>query len=170
MTLADIGERAGYSRGLATHHFGSKGAIVQRIMDTVTTDFHDELAQHRTTESAREGLRTIVLDYVGGLAEISPLIRARIALWADAAASGTPDDRRSAASADHRFRAEILYCLDQGLESGEIAGVDREGFTTVLVGMLRGIALQYFLDADLDLAGCQAEALAFVDLRLAARP
>ena len=30
MTLAKVGERAGYSRGLATHHFGSKAALMQR--------------------------------------------------------------------------------------------------------------------------------------------
>jgi AcrR family transcriptional regulator len=36
VTLADVGKRAGYSRGLATHHFGSKGAMMQRLVDTVT--------------------------------------------------------------------------------------------------------------------------------------
>jgi AcrR family transcriptional regulator len=28
VTLANVGERAGYSRGLATHHFGPKGALM----------------------------------------------------------------------------------------------------------------------------------------------
>ena len=33
VTLANIGERAGYSRGLATHYFGSKGAMMRRLQD-----------------------------------------------------------------------------------------------------------------------------------------
>lgn len=31
LTLARVGERAGYSRGLATHYFGSKQALLQRL-------------------------------------------------------------------------------------------------------------------------------------------
>ncbi|MFD8128576.1 helix-turn-helix domain-containing protein [Streptomyces mirabilis] len=39
VTLAAIGERAGYSRGLVTHHFGSKSALMQRLVDVVTAEF-----------------------------------------------------------------------------------------------------------------------------------
>src|SRR5947209_1778026 len=31
LTLARVGERAGYSRGLVTHYFGSKQALLQRL-------------------------------------------------------------------------------------------------------------------------------------------
>ena len=34
VTLASVGERAGYSRGLATHRFGSKGALMQRLSNS----------------------------------------------------------------------------------------------------------------------------------------
>src|SRR2546421_53515 len=30
LTLARVGERAGYSRGIVTHHFGSKQALLER--------------------------------------------------------------------------------------------------------------------------------------------
>src|SRR6059058_1164723 len=43
MTLAEVGELAGYSRGLATHHFGSKAglltAILDRVLDKNATEF-----------------------------------------------------------------------------------------------------------------------------------
>jgi AcrR family transcriptional regulator len=35
MTLAEVGELAGYSRGLATHHFGSKAGLLTAILDRV---------------------------------------------------------------------------------------------------------------------------------------
>jgi len=41
VTLASVGERAGYSRGLATHHFGSKGALMQRLVEAVTHQFRE---------------------------------------------------------------------------------------------------------------------------------
>lgn len=166
-TLADIGERAGYSRSLVTAHFGSKGALVQRIMDTVTTEFHEALVRDVPTGSARDAIREIVDSYVGGLPGMSALVRARIALWADAAASGTAEDRAGAAAADGRFREEIGRRLREGVASGELPGdVDVEGFTTVLVGMLRGVALQHLIDRDLDLGPCKAEVVAFVEGRL----
>lgn len=170
-TLSGIGERAGYSRGLATHHFGSKSALVQRIMDTVTTEFHEKLEQHRTSDTAVGSIREIVIDYVDGLAEMSPLVRARIALWADSAASGTPEQRSNTTAADQRFRDGIIHCLQEGMSTGELPGnIDVEGFTTVLVGMLRGIALQYLLNGELDLDASRTEALAFVDARLKPDP
>ena len=35
MTLAEVGELAGYSRGLATHHFGSKAGLLTAILDRI---------------------------------------------------------------------------------------------------------------------------------------
>jgi AcrR family transcriptional regulator len=45
VTLANVGERAGYSRGLATHHFGSKAALMQRLVETVTSQFRDAMSK-----------------------------------------------------------------------------------------------------------------------------
>src|SRR4030088_2002423 len=36
-TLAAIGERAGYSRGLVTHRFGSKAGLLAHVHDTVAS-------------------------------------------------------------------------------------------------------------------------------------
>lgn len=85
MRLSDIGERAGYSRGLATHYFGTKGDLVRQIMDTVTDDFHRELAGHDQTQGAVASVSDIVETYLSRLRRDEPMIRARIALWAEAA-------------------------------------------------------------------------------------
>src|SRR5690349_12395535 len=39
LTLARVGERAGYSRGLVTHYFGSKQALVERLAQTAQAGF-----------------------------------------------------------------------------------------------------------------------------------
>jgi AcrR family transcriptional regulator len=38
-TLASIGERAGYSRGLVTHRFGSKAGLLAHVHDTVAAEW-----------------------------------------------------------------------------------------------------------------------------------
>src|ERR1700730_15554913 len=47
MTLAAIGERAGYSRGLATMRFGSKKGLLQRLVESSMTDWLDRRATAR---------------------------------------------------------------------------------------------------------------------------
>ena len=38
-TLASIGERAGYSRGLVTHRFGSKAGLLAHVHDSVAAEW-----------------------------------------------------------------------------------------------------------------------------------
>jgi AcrR family transcriptional regulator len=167
MRLSDIGARAGYSRGLATHYFGTKGELVRRIMDTVTDDFHKELAAHNPGQGALASINDIVSTYFTKLRENKPLVRARVALWAEAAAGGDEEERRHALGADERFRREIIGRLESGRRANEIPpDLDLEAFTTLLIGMLRGTAVQFLLDGKVDVARCEAEALAFVEGRL----
>ncbi|KWX57581.1 TetR/AcrR family transcriptional regulator [Mycobacterium sp. NAZ190054] len=172
MTFNDIGTRAGYSRGLASHHFGSKNALIRRIMDKVTEDFHRDLAAHDPDPAdVRDGIREIVLAYYRGLGKSDPMIRARVALWAAAAVEGSEIDRSHVAAAEERFKDEIRTRISKGIRSEQIPGdLDTEGFTTVLIAMLRGVAVQLLLDNSVDLDRAAAETLAFVDGRLARRP
>jgi AcrR family transcriptional regulator len=57
VTLANIGERAGYSRGLATHHFGSKGAMMHRLVANVTDEFNLAIFGERPKGSAADDLQ-----------------------------------------------------------------------------------------------------------------
>src|SRR4051794_3354890 len=63
VTLANIGERSGYSRGLATHHFGSKGAMMRRLVDSVTVRFRDEVVASSASDSALDELLGLVRAY-----------------------------------------------------------------------------------------------------------
>ena len=171
MTFNDIGTRAGYSRGLASHHFGSKNALIRRIMDTVTEDFHRDLAAHDPDADVRDGIREIVLAYYRGLGKSDPMIRARVALWAAAAVEGSEIDRSHVAAAEERFKDEIRTRITKGIHSEQLPpDLDTEGFTTVLIAMLRGVAVQLLLDNSIDLDRAAAETLAFVDGRLSRQP
>ena len=60
-------------------------------------------------------------------------------------------------SSDREFRDELAKRVEAGVKAGELnPSVDPEGLATVIVGMLRGVALQALLD-DVDLPACRTE-------------
>jgi AcrR family transcriptional regulator len=64
-TLVAIGEKAGYSRGLVTHHFGSKAGLFRAVLKRITANWTADL-------QAALGKRT-------GIAAISAAIDAHLA-------------------------------------------------------------------------------------------
>ncbi len=42
-TLVAIGEKAGYSRGLVTHHFGSKAGLFRAVLKRITANWTADL-------------------------------------------------------------------------------------------------------------------------------
>lgn len=167
VTLANVGERAGYSRGLATHHFGSKVALMQRLVDSVTAQFRESISVVGEPHPVRDDALRLVDVYLSVLADPQPADRARLALWADTVASAASDLRPAMIAADREFRAAITDSLQRAIDDGELtSSVHPEGLATVIVGMLRGVALQALLDSDVDLAACHQEIRALLTARL----
>jgi AcrR family transcriptional regulator len=158
ITLANVGERAGYSRGLATHHFGSKGAMMQRLVDSVTYGFREQVFVESASDTVLDQALGLVRAYFHEFAQARPANRARLVLWADAVATGTPDIRSAMLASDRAFREELAKRIQRGQATGEFAGsVDPRAAATVIIGMLRGVALQSMLDDELDLDACRIE-------------
>ncbi|MFJ4655876.1 TetR/AcrR family transcriptional regulator [Nocardia sp. NPDC088792] len=157
VTLAVIGERAGYSRGLVTHHFGSKGAMMERLVGTVSEQFRTEILGKTASGSAVEALRGFLDLYFTVIADLPPINRARLVLWADAVA--TPSERRAIVlAADREFRAEFTQRIVDGQATGEFAAeVDARALAVTAIGALRGITLQSMLDPELDLEAGRRE-------------
>ena len=84
--------------------------------------------------------------------------RARLVLWADAVAGPSEDVRPQMISADREFREEIEKRIQLAVSAGEVnASIDPIGLATVIVAMLRGVALQRVLDDQVDLAAARRE-------------
>ncbi|MBW0019907.1 MAG: TetR/AcrR family transcriptional regulator [Mycobacterium sp.] len=159
ITLANIGERAGYSRGLATHHFGSKGAMMQRLVDAVTAQFRAAVFANSQSDSVLDEALGLIDTYFAALAHPAPINRARLMLWADAVVAGSPEVAPTMLAADREFRDELTKLIQRGIASRQFAdSVNPDGLATAVVGMLRGIALQHLLDPQVDLGAARAEA------------
>ena len=157
VTLANVGERAGYSRGLATHHFGSKGALMQRLVDTVTSQFRDAMSEESQSDSPIDQLRQLDrLLLPGGL-------RPSAGEPGPAGAVGGCGGRRrprtsgpQMISADREFREEIEKRIQLAVSAGDVHGLGRpHGLATVIIAMLRGVALQRVLDDQVDLVAAR---------------
>ena len=158
MTLAMVGERAGYSRGLASHYFGSKSALMQRVVDEVTESFIEALEPAVRSDDPLEAVRVLIDTYFDIISDLSPLQRARLVLNAEAVATDSPDVRPAMVASGRFFRREIEKAIERATAAGSIeASVDPAALATVIVGMLRGVAFQAMIDDEVDLEACRKE-------------
>ena len=142
LTLARVGERAGYSRGIVTHHFGSKQALLECLARATQTGFVPGLAG---LPPGLDRLLRLAGGYVSALADLGVLNRAFLLLWAEAATASelAPIFRER----DDAFRADLRDDVRAGIADGTIRPDAAPGEVAVeIVGQLRGIGLQRLLD------------------------
>ncbi|MCT2138638.1 hypothetical protein BHE97_07810 [Aeromicrobium sp. PE09-221] len=157
MTLAAVGERAGYSRGLASHHFGTKAMLMRRLSESVTEWFQERLDTTLGDADPLVRLDRLVGAYFEMLGDFTPIYRARLMLWADAVARPSSELRPIVVEADQAFREKIVQGVHDARARGLIdTEVDADGVATMLIGMLRGIAMQSLV-APIDLEATLVE-------------
>lgn len=145
-SLARIGERAGASRGLATHHFGSKDALVARLaaraQDHVlaaTLAALDLTGQMPEDMLGLDGLRMTVDTYLKRFEEPDANDRALIVMWGATFPENASVEGMLAS--DHRSFAGWADLIAYGQRDGSIRpDVDAPSSAVLLHGMLRGIA------------------------------
>lgn len=171
-TLARVGERAGYSRGLVAHYFGSKAALMERVADTVSREFTAALLAARPAEgSLLDDAKALVEVYFEVVRDPPTMNRARLVLIADAVAHADSDSREVVMAADREFRSLLTARI--AAAGHELADdVDPDALAVTIVGLLRGVTFESMLDPSIDLAAVQSEVLALIATRLAepARP
>jgi AcrR family transcriptional regulator len=151
-SLADIGEEAGYSRGMVNHYFGTKAAFAERLAEERQRTFVDTFA---SLDEARgpDALVAIADAYLRAVATASGDIRAFFVMWGAA----LPDDaalRPVFVADDRRFRTGVEQLVIAGRTRGTVSKeVNATGFAVAFVGLLRGAAAQFLVDRDdVDLA------------------
>ncbi|MBI0293391.1 TetR family transcriptional regulator [Streptomyces sp. PRKS01-29] len=142
LTLARVGERAGYSRGIVTHHFGSKQALIERLARATQTGFVPGLAD---LPPGLDRLLRLIDGYVGASGAAGTMNRAFLLLWAEAATASelAPIFRER----DEAFRSDLRADVTAGIADGDVRpDVDPTDVAIAVVGQLRGIGLQCLLD------------------------
>jgi len=170
-TLAEIGERAGYSRGLVNQRFGSKGDLVSRLTQRIQRRFRDGiLVPALADRTGLDALLAVVDAYLGGMDLSVGTGRAFYVLMAESLGP-VPEIRDTFALADGEFRAFLERHITDGIKAGDIRpDVDPAARSAMIVGALRGISLQWLVDPNgLDLRAATRELRQTLELSLRAR-
>ncbi len=168
MTLADLGERSGYSRSLATHYFGSKPKLLAAIVDHVLGESPPTVVDHdlRGLERIEAGIAALF----DGLTINPSWARAYIVI-AHEAATSTPELRPAIHQQNTVFRGRIDSAIREGIDRGTIhPDLDPASASIAVMAMLRGITWEWFTDATLDLTICKQAILTQARVLLTAAP
>jgi AcrR family transcriptional regulator len=145
-SLASISERAGTSRGLPTHHFGTKDALVSQVansaQDRVVAETVATLEQaHRDIDdlSALELVRATVDTYLEMFEKPTANERALIVMWG--ATFPSESSLEGMVEADRRAFDGWAELIAQGQVDGSIrSDVEPPVAAIVLQGLIRGVA------------------------------
>ena len=156
MTLTKIGKESGFSGGLVSYRFGSKRNLLIATADRIL-----ELWQKRVIEPANldsdtlEGLEMVVRLYFKAVRSRSDLMMAQFRLM-NVSYSSYPELQPAFQDYDKKLRANIVEHIDRARARGDVkTEADAHTFAVTLMGMLRGVAMQSFVDPkaiDLDKA------------------
>lgn len=142
VSLAAVGEAAGYSRGIVNHHFGSKARLLEELIKYTQ--------QFDVPTDAPTGLGRLIQfieAYLGGMHRRSPRSEAFLKLWSESSGAD-PSLAPLFAERDASFRDFIAQHVRDGLADGSIApGVDANSTAVWIIGLLRGTAMMAFSTA-----------------------
>ena len=144
-TLAEVGEAAGYSRGLAGHYFGSKTGLLRAITQQINNSFFAELKKAPPVAPGVEGVVSFVSVYLSRTDPEWTNTRALLLLMTEALLDDSENSDQMV-----NYNASVLEYLKEnirlGIANGEIdksisPGVGAE----FILGSLRGMMLQRLL-------------------------
>jgi AcrR family transcriptional regulator len=150
-TLNAIGETAGYSRGLATHHFGSKSGLFRKVLRHITAVWTEELESNLESKDGLDALLAALDAHRDHLLHFPHHARAMYILWSasfDPASEFKPNIVEF-----HRLqRATAAAWVLNGQEAGEVRpDVDPESLAEQFYASLLGINFQWLVNPDIDL-------------------
>jgi len=158
-TLAQIGAKAGYSRGLVNERFGSKDELVRVLADEFQTYFaHDQLEPALADKHGLEALLVTIDTYLDAVVRSGHLGRAYYELLGESIGL-VPGIHETFVEADRALRAGVERTVRSAVRAGEMPReTDARAFAVFIVGLLRGVVLQWLLaPSGFDLRAVRAE-------------
>lgn len=147
-TLKAVGERAGYSRGLASSRFGSKDALFGQLVLHFNTSWTQELANKVGTRGGAQACQAALLAVEGFLSSHSGYMQAMYILWFESISSH--NDVRDHLAAYHEiYRRDLAHWVEEGIACGEIdATVDADCYAFGFCSFIFGTIYQWLVAPD----------------------
>ena len=147
-TLKDIGEGAGYSRGLASYRFGSKDGLWMELFARFDDIWKAHLSEYLTGKRGLAALQAAIQAQRDIFTRESGYLRAMYILWYESL--GRESDIRASLASHHViYRRDVQQWIEQGQEAGEIrADVDPANFATGYCSTMFGTIYQWVVAPD----------------------
>lgn len=164
MTLADVGELAGYSRGLAAHHFGSKAGLLRALATHINRHFMAEIHASPARKPGFDSVLGFVSVYLSRTDSNWTNTRALILLMAEAMIESS-ETHTGLAEYNQTVIHYLATHLRTGIANGEVrADLQPDASAVLIIGVLRGVMLQHLLNgADVNLPVVRDQLLDFLD-------
>ena len=144
-SLVEIGRRAGYSHALINHLFGSKAMMIDRLNDVVYDLYRSEAELALEGRNGIDLVLTFADTYLRLVKGDYPIGRVQVVLWVEAV-SDASEIRPSRVLWDQRFREGVAALVTRAC-TGSKHEIDADALAFVIVGLLRGVALQLLIDS-----------------------
>ena len=137
VTLAEVGEAAGYSRGIVYHQFGSRERLLEAVLDEAQ---RFDVPAYQS--NGLDHLVRIVEAYLRNVVQRTPSARAFLQLWGEAIAAD-PVRAPLFARRDADFRLLLANVVRQGVADGSVRpDVNPAAAAVLVVALVRGTGLQ----------------------------
>ena len=147
-TLKEIGERAGYSRGLANYRFGSKDGLMIELFEQFDHVWKAHLDEYMGGATGIDALRQAASALRDFLKKESGYMRAMYLLWYECLGHDT-EMRRNLVEHHDVYRQGAQRWIEQGIEAGQIrAGIDPSLFAAHYCAFVFGTVYQWLVDAN----------------------
>ena len=147
-TQKEVGERAGYSRGLASSRFGSKDALFGQLVLHFNTSWTRELANKVGTRGGAQACLAALRAVEGFLASHSGYMQAMYILWFESISSHN-EVREHLAAYHEIYRSDVAHWVEEGIAGGEIdASVDAECYAFGFCSFIFGTIYQWLVAPD----------------------
>lgn len=147
-TLKDIGELAGYSRGMANYRFGSKDGLMQELFSRFDERWKEHLGNYVDNRSGVDAVLAAADALRDFLKLESSYMRAMYILWYESL--GQESEIRNELAHHHEvYRKEATEWIRQGIEDGQIdPTINAEQFAVQYCAFIFGIVYQWLVNAD----------------------
>jgi len=147
-TLKDIGQMAGYSRGLANYRFGSKEGFLLELFNQFDDRWKTHLNSYVGEKSGIDAVVAATDALRDFLQDESAYMRAMYLLWYESL--GHQSAMRTSLSEHHQvYRKDARRYIEQGIAAGDIdPDIDPEQFAVQFCAFIFGIVYQWLVDAE----------------------
>jgi len=134
-SLAGVGDKAGYSRGLPAHYFGNRSALLRRVAEYTIETFYDAVSKLPKSDPGLPRLNALIRHYM--VSSKNKIVRALVIILAQSLID--EDLKPTIVALNERALSALQGEIEQGIRFGNIrSDIDVKRHGELIYSLLRG--------------------------------